>query len=152
MQSFHPYTLRCLREAGWFSGRNVDPRPFLSRAGVADLGADTVIARFFAEFGGLIVKYVRRRSPVRPSPLDVFRFDPRYAPNMEADDYSAYLSKEVVPIGDAFRYHANLMMDMSGYVYGSVDSEVFLVGERSTAAIDNLCLDREMPKIADIRR
>lgn len=143
MPSLSDETVAVLRRAGWRPGRAVDASAYAvayRKSGYPDLPA---AIRFLRGFGGLSLVFpnAHDRSLTNDCHFDAERaamIGPEWF-----EHYAEYLGEEVVPIGQAYSEHMDLLMTSSGRIYSCSESLLCLLGVDGTSALNLLCEGRK---------
>lgn len=144
-------TEEILKNAGWYTGRQVDISGYERLYRQRGYEMWPVLAEFLREFGGVTASYEW------PTKGDESWFEINPAEGLSGTDSSEIarcartVGEPLTPFGlqDSV---TTLMMSPSGKVYGTMDGYLGLYGNSGEEALDCLCGERNLIPLRDPRR
>ncbi|AYA37878.1 hypothetical protein D3Y59_12990 [Hymenobacter oligotrophus] len=143
MISFSDEVLQLLQEAGWYKGRSVDTNRYAAATRANNCAWQEPAQRFLAEFGGLLLRFLRRDGSVTTLHFNVSQALATHNSSQVFTDCMARLGSEgLTVIGQAYAEDLVLLMDGEGRVYGGgCDDCLYLIAHSGEEAIETICLD-----------
>ena len=135
-----------LEAAGWRPGRRIPVAAYVDALAALGFTAPDVVSDFYAEFGGLTVKWP---DPRNPQWTNAYIIDPVKAPMISAtswiETWSKWVGARLCPFGEAHRMLATMSPD--GRVWLGFDDLLLFVADSPEESLNVLCESRDTPRV-----
>jgi hypothetical protein len=113
------------------------------------VGWPAPVQAFLAEFGGLMLYFIRRDDSIAYLHFDVARAYQNSATGYPLAEYALRAGElALYIIGQAYTENLLLLMSATGQVYGGYEDSLYAIAGNGETAIEAICLDlpfREIP-------